>query len=246
MNAYQKMQLHLEKHAYTKGKNEGEAPLDKRWKSYFRVPKPFESSNVMTVRLHKTDILTVNRDGSFKIHCNDWVEHPSTREAVWRSVAKFCSVAVNLYVGTVMGKKQIILSSMGKTYAYYDGMTFDALGNLTSEPRPFLMRRIDRVQSKAYTQAIKDSGFKGMFPILYETATLEASRASRSSYTIREITSTRELAHDWPTIIADSKFSCGPVGWYPIPNTVKSTWTAIMAATKAGMYKTLVSDVTVM
>ena len=245
MNAYQKMQLHLEKNAYTKGKNEGEAPFDKRWKTYFRIPKPIEGSNVMTVRLHRTDILTVNIDGSFKIDCKDWVEHPSTREAVWRSVAKFCSVAVNLYVDTVMGKKQIVLGVMGKTYAYYDGMTFDALGNLTSEPRPFLMRRIDRAQTKVYMQAIKDSGFKGMFPVLYETCTVRDATAPDFSYSVKEITSTRELAHSWPKIVAMYKFLWSPGGMYT-SRTAKSAWTAIMADAKSGMYKTLASDVTVM
>jgi hypothetical protein len=63
MTAHTKLKLHLERYAYKRGRNTGEAPADssRRGKTHFRVIRG--NGGQMIVRFHNADLLTAYEDG---------------------------------------------------------------------------------------------------------------------------------------------------------------------------------------
>jgi len=243
MTSYTNMKLHLERHVYKRGQYKGDAPVDARAKAHFRVLNGSYYSDEMYVRLHSTNIITAYEDGSFRLNTNGWADRPTTKAAVSEAAWKFCGVPAVIHNRLVMGEKQLCVRVAGKTYVYYDGITFDVNGNLLTEARPFQMRRINRGKTKQYARDIQASGFKDMFPVLYATCTPEQSREWLRSNT-DEITTRDYEAAKWPILIAKHKYY-GGVG-SPYCKDMKATWASIMRDAKVCMYDVDASSLTVL
>jgi hypothetical protein len=232
------MKLHLERHVYKRGANEGEAPVAQRGKSHFRVVESMY--NEMYVRFHNANLITAYPDGRFVLNTNGWSSHSTTKAAMREAGRMFCKLSISIHSRVIMSQKQEVIRIGNKTYIYYDRMEFSAEGALLSPPKPFEMRRINRDEVKEYTQATKDSGFKAMFPVLYATCTPEQARLWLPHPA--EVITTRDYAAvDWPTLIAKHKYYGN---WKE--RDMKTTWSSLMKDAKVSMYDILPSTVTVL
>ena len=238
MNSYNNMKLHLKRHVYKRGAYTGDAPVDSRDKSHFRVVQAPGYRDEMYVRFHNANIITAHPDGSFRLNTNGWSGSSTTKAAVSDAAWKFCKMSVSIHSRVVMSQKQLVIRVGGKTYVYYDGMEFSAEGALMSAPRNFDMRRINKDETKQYALDIKASGFKDMFPILYSTCAQEQAREWMRE-TAELISTTDYLAHHWPVLIAKHKYSSQK-------KDMKATWASIMKTAKEGMYNVSASAITVL
>ena len=251
MNSYNNMKLHLDRHAYKRGMFKGDAPVEQRAKNHFRVVEGRQEMYVrvvggqqeMYVRFHNANIITAYEDGSFKLNTNGWASSMTTKMAVSDAAWKFCKVSIAIHNRLVMSEKQLCVRVSGKTYVYYDGMKFSIEGTLLTEAKPFQMRRIDKAQTKQYALDIKESGFKGMFPILYSTCTQEQFREWLQGRHTDDITTRDYEAAKWPMLIAKHKY----YGWSGgQEKDMKATWASIMKDAKVDMHNTYASTITVL
>ena len=251
MNTYTKMQAHLTKHVYTKGAHQGDAPVDgsRRGRVTHRVVKRYDH---MAVIMHGTSILRAYEDGSFVLDTARWYDSPTTKQAMCVAL-KFTPLAGHhIYSKKVFGKPhQCITLKDGRVVKYYDGMKFDADGVLTTPLVPFERYGISKKESKEFTDGIKSSGFKAMFPLLYATCKAPAKGVT-SLPDIRNLADTLTTdyrAPAWPELIEYFKFT--PAYDYKTQTRIclersdaKSCWSAIMKACKSRMYETTTSTVT--
>ena len=175
MNTFTRLKLHLEQHMYKRGANKGEAPADqyRRGKTHLRVvARPgTEATNAMVVRMYNTDILTAYEDGSIMLSTGGWWTS-TTRKNLNDVLAAFVG---GMYVSgrRVFGMSQATVTRAGgPTWAFYDGIRFDADRELRSVPMPFERRRKDKEETAEFRKDIAESGFKDAFPILYQAATV--------------------------------------------------------------------------
>lgn len=248
MNPYTKLQFHLERHAYKRGANKGQAPADpsRRGKNHFRVVRG--NDNSMRVRMYATDLITVYEDNRVVINTNGYSDSQTTRANLNYAMHHFLLWGT---IGTEVFKShaQPAFTAHGKKYRYYDGMTFTHAGELTSEAKPFQMRRIDRDESKEFTDELKESGFKAMWPVLFATCTLpEIEHVRRESWHVRhidEVITSADHADKWPIVIALYKFPNATSYWGRESEcTSKEAWNNLMAKCKRRMYVIKDSDVT--
>lgn len=242
MNAYTKLQMHLERHMYKRGRYKGDAPADryKRGKSFFRVVK---MGDCFAVRMHAVNIIKAYPDGRVVINTNNWYDSSTTKMRLNQAMG-FTGFGL-LYMQKVMGLSQPVFRVGNNSYLYYDGMEFSEDGKLLSAPKPFEMRRIDKEESTAFMQDVKLSGFKDMFSLLYATAT----PGTQTVYRMQDMITDSDHAHRWPDIISAYKFE----SFYNYKagqretlerGTAKTCWNAIMKECKKGMYVTLKSTTT--
>lgn len=207
MTAHTRLALYLQRHVYKRGQYQGDAPADKsrRAKSHFRVVKG--NGGQMIVRFHSTDILTAyaNANGNVILNSGGYHESPTTREAFNHATNVFASHLRYMHSLNLNGHSQTVLGPL----RFYDGMEFDGMefdgeGKLLTLEQPLQTRRINRTESREFTQAIKDSGFKDMFRILAASTVLPnlvtpATYISERNY--KNIITDPERAELWPTII---------------------------------------------
>ena len=206
MNMYTKLMMHLERHMYKRGRNKGEAPADKsrRGKSHFRVVKG--NDNTMRVRMYGTDIITARQDGSVVIDTKGWWDSQSTVLRLNESFGFFDGLSVSMYTQRIFSYSQPILRVNGKRYRYYDGVVLSETGEFLTPMQPFEQKRIDKEESKALTQDLIDSGFRGAYKLLYATAQEAADTRSLFGVRITEAISDNNQAHHWQEIISRFKF----------------------------------------
>jgi hypothetical protein len=65
---------------------------------------------------------------------------------------------------------QMCIRAKGKDYKYYDGMEFDAEGNVLSELQCFERKCTDKDETAEFRADIEASGFKEVWPVLFGTA----------------------------------------------------------------------------
>lgn len=253
MTTYSKLQLHLARHVYKRGKNKGEAPLDgsRRARDHVRV---INRGDCMVVRMHYTDILRAYPDGRIMIDTNGWDASSTTRQNMNYALRNFVGFACALYSRNVMGLSQSVFLADGIEYRFYDGMEFDAAGKLLTEPRAFEMRRIDKQESDEFAAEVKASGFKDTFALLYATATPPEGGTAYGTYgntatpsRMREKLADSDQAHYWPDIISAYKYQYvynykAGGREYLEKGDAKSCWAQIMKDIKKEMYVTLKSD----
>lgn len=246
MNAYTKLKLHLERHAYKRGKFKGSAPADasRRGKSIFRVLR--RSEDIMCVRMHSTDIIKAYPDGRVVLNTNDWWGSSTTRLRFTEALRWFVGFGA-LYMKNFMGVSQPVLRLGTYEYKYYDGMEFDQHGHLTSPAVPFEMKRIDKEASTEFMAEIKESGFKAMFPLLYANVEPGTNTVIR----IADALTDANQAHRWSEIISEFKFMQvfdhkAGCRIHMEKGDAKKCWAAIMARCKKDMYVKLLSDKTVL
>jgi hypothetical protein len=159
---------------YKRGRNKGEAPADssRRSKSHFRV---LAQGNTMVVRMHGTNILTAFEDGSIKVSTGGWWTS-TTRACLNHALWKFVTRRMYVHIIRKFGLSQPAITHAGEATRYfYDGIEFDVKGNLTSTPLCFERKRKDKDETAEFRKEIVESGFKDMFPILYQSAEVPES-----------------------------------------------------------------------
>jgi hypothetical protein len=203
MTAYTKMKLRLERHVFKRGANKGAAPAAQRWKDHLLI---LDVGDSMALRMYNTDILRVFPNGNVRINLMGWEGSTTTRANLNRALHTYCGWG-GVFSRKVFGMSQVCFSTQGKTYRYYDGMEFNAAGELLSPAQVFSRRRTDRDATKQFRQDIKTSGFQEMFPVLYSS--LEGAPGYfRVSQGI--IATDEQYSEHWPDLIANIKYRLRP------------------------------------
>lgn len=254
MTTYDRLKAHLEKHKYSKGKFKGDAPADqyKRGKRHFRV---VASHSTMAVQMHNTDLITAYPDGRVEFNTNGYMTSSTTKMRFGEAMKFLTFPCGGIGSRKVRGVSQMVLSLADKYIKFYDGMMFDAEGNLLTTLDRFEQRRIDKDEVKELMAELEESGFLAAYPILYAMA--EPDNAHDPHLPIlqgmqrklhRTLTSS-DQAHHWVNIIAYFKYS--RIYNYSSHQRetlemgdVKSCRAAILAKLKADMYNTTQSDIT--
>jgi hypothetical protein len=203
MNCHTKLQLHLSRHMYKRGAYKGDAPADssRRAKSHFRVIKG--NGGQMIVRMHGADLITAYEDGSIKLDTQGWHASPTTRKCMNEALA-FTGLRGLLSSKRFGGYSQTAVRLAGNTYRYYDRMEFSADGDLLTEPIKFSAKRTDREETAEFRKEIAESGFVGVFPVLYEAATPDdASGYVRNT---KDAMCSEHCANQWPQVVALAKY----------------------------------------
>jgi hypothetical protein len=227
---------------YKKGAYKGDAPMDKRTQTNFRIIK----GENMVVRMYHTNILTAFRNGEFEINLDGYQHRSSTRANINYALGVIKQGRMHLGIRSVMSEKQFVVSTPNGMYLYYDGIRFNQHGELVSTPKPFEARRIDRLESKAFMDNIKKSGFKDVYPLLYACSPEPDGLSAQLRYW-DDYVQDAEQAHHWPHIISEYKYrkgwDNGTYGYYEI-NDAKACWSRMMSDAKHTMYNTIKTEVT--
>lgn len=202
MTPYLKLKLHLERHMYKRGANKGSAPADasKRYKGHFLVQ---QQGDLMCVRMYRTNLIEVTPDNNVRISMGGWWTSTTTKN-INEAMGHFIGWGG---VGSVRigGYSQLGFRAKGKTYRYYDGMTFDSEGNPTCDLKVFSKCVTDRDATKEFRDDMKASGFKDVFPVLFASA--EPNRWwGATSTTLRKYVTQECHANQWAEIAAHFKY----------------------------------------
>ena len=234
MTPYLKLKLHLDRHMYKRGQFKGEAPADssRRGKNHFRVVRG--NGGQMIVRMYNTDLIEVTPDNNVRINMDRW----------WTSTTKAnLNDALHHFIGwggvgsvRLGGYSQLAFRAQGKTYRYYDGMTFDAVGNLLSPAKVFSKQITDREATKEFREDIKESGFQDVFPVLFAAAEPERWWGTTAT-ALRKFVTQECHANQWPEIAARCKY---------IYDNHKAALKSIKARCTADMKTIVDTDVTVL
>ena len=156
----------------------------------------------MIVRMYNTDLITVTENNQVTINMNGWWTN-TTKANLNEALYKFIGWGG---VGSVRlgGYSQLAFRAQGKTYRYYDGMEFDAVGNLLSPAKVFSKQITDRDATKEFREDMAESGFKDVFPVLFAAAEPERTWA-RSANILRKHVTSELHVNAWPVIAAHLK-----------------------------------------
>jgi hypothetical protein len=247
MNAFTRLTDHLAAHEYKRGAHKGEAPADssRRGKTNFRVVRRGVN---MAVVFHRTDILTVRPDGHLILDCRGWADSVTTKQAMRHALASLCKIQAYTYSKPVYSKSQLCLSTPSKDVLYYDGIELDETGEVVSELHPFKRRRRNRDETAEFDAAIKDSGFKDMFKILYAACEAEDVGGYWHRHHLQETVTSPDAAADWKRLIASFTWET-EARWTSTGSTrtcIKrdrsAVWTAITTEAKKNMYEVVATD----
>lgn len=258
MNSYENLKAHLVKHVYMRGEFKGDAPLGKRSKNWMRV---MERNGDMVVRMRNSDLITVRPDNTFTLRANGWWGSPTTRDA-FKLGFGVMGLRAYVYSKKTRGLNTSYVNLRGINYEVYEGMEFDAEGVLVSAPKTPRARRINRNASKEFQKALKDSGFKDMFKVLFATAPApERGRRYLRASELRAILTDPDSADKWTQVMQDyayeqvysyQTYGYGYVrktvnkvdpdannrwrSYKSVPQTAEECWREIMAECKKDMY----------
>ena len=198
MNAHTKLKLHLDRYVYKRGRNKDEAPADqhRRAKTHFRVIKG--NGGQMIVRFHNADLLSAYEDGHIVLNTKGWHASPTTRTAMNEALCFFGMGAV--FSVRKGGYSQTGIRVNGKTYRYYDGMSFAADGTPLTPLKQFTAKRTDREETAEFRADIKASGFVGVFPVLYAAAEVPTQRWLATA--AQKLMTSDFHANQWPDHVA--------------------------------------------
>jgi hypothetical protein len=245
MNAYELLKDRLTKNMYRRGQYKGDAPLEKRAKNHVRI---VAVSDRMCVQMHSTKILTAYMDGSIEIALDGWGGSSTTKQ--WLNYALSVAGFRGFWLGSksVMSLSQLTITTPSGTYLYYDGIRFNGDGMLDSKPKPFSARRIDKSESKGFTDNLKVSGFKDVYPLLYATCTPPEGGQSIPRHW-KDYVQDPDFANLWPEIIEYFKYDTrwnhvkGGREWHELDNA-QACWARMMAKAKQDMYNNVTTEVT--
>lgn len=239
MTPYAKLNDILTTDRYIKGAHKGDAPMDKRSKTHFRVMR--KSNQDLAVRFWNTDIITVSAEtGDLTLDCDGWGDRPTTKEAMNITLNQLLPYRVYLGSRRFKGRNNLVLSTRQGTYLYYDGMVLSPEGELLSEPQPFKARVIDREATKEFAEQIEASGFKDMFRILWGSADVEGRAYVRRK--VHEMVTDPTYADEWQNLIA--YYAQGMSRGRYTKRDADATWQSIMREAKKFMYITVETEVT--
>lgn len=248
MTAFTNLKMHLERHAYKKGAYKGDAPADKskRGKTMFRVVK--RGDNKMAVRMWNTDIITAYDDGRLILDCDGWANSSTTKMRMHEALF-LCGIRAYLGSRVVSSKNQLCYVNAGDgAVVYYDGMEIDSDGTVRSELKPFMARRRDRTQTKAFEEEVAASGFKDVFKLLHATCEEDDREIIPARPTLHDILTSDVHANRWKPIVANFAWET-ETRWTPqgikrtnIKHDASRTWSAIMERAKKDMYEEVPTD----
>lgn len=248
MTPYEILSARHAKNIYKRGQYKGDAPMDQRTKTHFRIVK----GENMVVNMYSTNILTAYRNGEFEINLGGW-SSSSTTKANINFVLGVINQRMSIGTKVIMGVRQTVVRAKDNMYLYYDGIRFNQAGELVTKPQGFEARRINKDDSKAFMDSVKASGFKGMFPVLYATAQAEDYESTHITSRWTDYISDVDYAEQWPEIVRWFKFD---KSWHYAPatgnhtygvreiGTAKTCWNRMMAQAKQDMYDTIRTEVT--
>ena len=247
MTPYEILFARHAKNIYKRGQYKGDAPMDKRTKTSFRIVK----GENMVVNMYSTNILTAYRNGEFEINLNGW-SSSSTTKANINFVLGVINQRMSIGTKIIMGVRQTVVRAKDILYLYHDGIRFNQAGELVTKPQGFEARRINKDDSKAFMDSVKASGFKAMFPVLYATAQAEDYESTHITSRWTDYISDVDHAHYWPDIVLWFKFD---KRWYLLQigghkygvheiGTAKTCWNRMMSQAKQYMYDTTRTEVT--
>ena len=249
MNAYQLLKARHAERMYKRGQYKGDAPLEKRTKNHVRIVEgENHSQECMYVRMYSTNILTAFRNGDVEVCMGGWNSSNTTKQ--WMNYTPSFAGFRGFWLGnkSVMGLNQLTITTPNGVYLYYDGIRFNQEGHIVSTPKPFEARRIDKAESKEFMEALKVSGFKDVFPVLY--ATCQPPKGGRSIARMwKDYLQDADYAHNWPEIIEYFKYeraydyATHSHGGKEIDNA-KACWARMMKQAKQDMYQTIATEVT--
>ena len=244
------LRLRIERSAYKRGMNKGAAPLGPRWKSHYLA---IDRGTHIAVRFHHTDIVRAYPDGTVMIDCGGYAGHMTTKTHLNDALRLIPNASVRMYSFKVNSLSQLLLYVGNKRYRYYDGITLNREGTVTTGLLPFQARRIDKAQVAELNADMIDSGFKDAFRVLWSQATEEDSGAYRTSmwpHTFRNNRASLVQAHNsdqWLGAIADFAFerawtrdkATGNVRYTTIKHDHSHVWSRMMKWIKADMYEVI-------
>ena len=245
MNAYQLLKARHAERMYKRGQYKGDAPLEKRTKSHVRI---VEMTDRMCVQMYSTKILTAYMDGAIEIDLANWGGSSTTKQ--WLNYALSVAGFRGFWLGSksVMSLSQLSVTTPNGIYLYYDGIRFNAERQIASTPKPFEARRIDKSESTGFTDSLKVSGFKDVYPLLYATCQPPVGGQSMPRMW-KDYLQDADFANLWPQIIEYFKYDtrwnpkAGGREWYELDNA-KACWARMMAKAKEGMYNNVTTEVT--
>ena len=248
MTPYEILSARHAKNLYKRGMYKGDAPMEKRAKNHFRI---VWSAN-MAVTMYSTNILTAYRNGEFEINLGGWSESSTTKSNINYALGV---INQRMSIGTkvIMGVRQTVIRTGASLYLYYDGIRFNQAGELVTKPQGFEARRIDTDATKLLMDAVKESGFKAMYPVLYATAQAEDYEGTTITSRWHDHIQDADYAHYWPEPVLWWKFD---KRWYLPPtgghkhgvvemSNAKKCWARMMAQVKQDMYDTIRTEVSV-
>lgn len=245
MNTYTKLKLHLERHVFKRGAHKGEAPAGKRWRTYVRVLKG--NDDTMRVRMYGTDLLCAYPDGRVEINTGGWYDRPTTKLRLNEAFG-FLPFYVSMYSRKTFGMSQTILTVGNKRVLYYDGISLDGEGNITSKLVPFERRRVNKEESKELRDDMTSCGFKDVFNVLWASCTPEDGGYLPDK--LRSIVTNEYHSNYWASVVAhftwyrtwdynQSKY----VSYRVEP---KQAWDALMQQLRKDLYEVVRTDVTLL
>lgn len=203
MTLHQQLTLQLSKHAYKRGAYMGDAPADpsRRSRTHFRI---YERSGAMQVLFHNTEIITARPDGTIELDSGGWHASPTTREAYAHFGIYLCTVRKGAYSQTALTRCR---HYTGMTTPFYDGLTLDADGCLTTPAKPFMARVADREERKEWRTDEDVAAFRAALPVLHAAVTAmgpqERQRLRYNNHiNSRRISDACYPHHNWPAIVA--------------------------------------------
>jgi hypothetical protein len=167
MTPYTHLQFHLERHAYKRGQFKGDAPADpsRRGKYYLRVVR--DGAN-LCVTMYNTNLLTITPDNRITVSMRGWWTS-TTKKNLNDALTRFIGWG-NVGTLRVFSYNQMAIIAKGKMYKFYDGMEFDAEGNVLSPLQCFERKQTDREETAEFRKEVEASGFKEVWPVLFATA----------------------------------------------------------------------------
>lgn len=246
MNMYTKLSMHLSRHMYKRGKNKGDAPANahQRGMCHFRVVKG--NDDTMRIRMWSTDIITAYPNGDVKIDTRGYHTHNTTIIRLNEAFGFFEGVGVGMGKRSIYSYSQPVLRVGVKLYSYYDGITLNAQGEVITPLQAFEQKRVDKVETKAFADDIKESGFADAFKLLYAVSTHEdmaIDNFGMFGVKLPDALTDNSRADTWKMIIARNKFersyrwSSTNAGYeFVEKSNAKACWATIMAACKKNMY----------
>jgi hypothetical protein len=198
--------------------------------------------------MYSTKILTAYMDGSIEIGLSGWSASSTTRQ--WANYALHLAGFYGFYIGnkSIMSLSQLTITTPEGVYLYYEGIRFNGDKKLDSKPKAFEAKRIDKAESKEFTDGLKASGFKDVYPLLYATCTPSEGGQSIPRHW-RDCLQEADNAEKWPEIIEYFKYDkvwnhkINQREWQEMDNA-KACWARIMAKAKHDMYITIATEVT--
>jgi len=241
MNTYTKLKLHLERHMYKRGQFKGDAPAeqDKRAKTHLRV---IQKPDCMVVRMYNTDIIAAYEDGSIKLSVAGWWKS-TTLKNLNTALRTFVPFRIRVGGRRVFGMQQHTINCQGTTYAFYDGIRFNAEGTLTSQPLAFERRQADKKERAEFRMDVAASGFKDAFPLLYVNA--EAPEDGWMPTPMTKVVRSNAHVNDWTravSIIKYPRFRHRVLNW-PAYDDWRDAWKYFMSVCTKDMTKVVRTDV---